>query len=66
MKIYFPDDPVKQEMLKDLVDIYHESTDRVCNDCLADRRIFDCDCSRSISMLAIEKATGEKIEEVLK
>jgi len=55
MKIYFPDDPIKQEMLEALVEVYKDL--RAEAGCLT--------TSHDYLDAVIEKATNKKIEEVL-
>jgi hypothetical protein len=64
MKIYFPDDKVKQDMLEALIKIHREyHNDGCCADCNAPN---GCYCISNISARAIESATGKTIDEVMK
>ncbi len=58
MKIYFPDDPIKQEMLEGLVFVY-EHTNPIC-----DNNTETCVLCKIQPI--IERAAGESIKEIIK
>jgi hypothetical protein len=62
MKIYFPDDPIKKEMLKSMISAFKQNDHR-CDECIIPS---GCSCFYNIIRTAIEKATGKPIEEVTK
>lgn len=66
MKIYFPDDPIKQEMLEALIKL----SQKICEEHYdVSLSLNNCQCSMCFSarqaVYLIEKATNQKIEEVL-
>ena len=64
MKIYFENDPDKQEMLKIIIKDYKMYC-FYCNMNNDHAKCFICGCKVELKQL-IERITGDKIEEVLK
>lgn len=61
MKTYFPDDPIKQELLNALIEMLKDSANEYSR--IYRKRTWQEYYKTEIS--TIEKATNEKIEEVL-